>query len=78
MKFCIEIPNKILKLAEAVLLQSEEDESRVKKAVAKCKNKTVLIPDYIIEGNADESDLQQMYLCFAVLALKLKLDDEQK
>ena len=74
MKVIFEIPDKVLSLAEALLIQQSKDheEPRIKAAAAKCKEEPTEIPAKQLEDNEEAT---QMFLAFALMGLALRIDE---
>ena len=71
MKIVIEIPKKILRLAEGVMMADadEDDEKVIEKAVESLKDETLDLPKEI----AEKSEMTQMYLALAVSVIASKM-----
>lgn len=76
MKICIEIPPKMVKLAEAVMMQQAtgDDETRLEEAVKKCTDGVIEIPPEML-SEVDDKDLKEMYLAFAMIGISIKLQE---
>ena len=71
MKIVIEIPKKILRLAEGVMMADadEDDEKVIEKAVESLKDETLDLP----KGIAEKDEMTQMYLALAVSVIASKM-----